>query len=240
MKPALIGVTAACLEKNGRKTHCLSQAYAQAVLQAGGIPLLIPVDTPEAGWQELRARLDGLLLTGGGDIDPSRFGGQPHPRVGEVDAARDHLEIGLVQAAAQTDWPFLAICRGIQVMNVALGGTLYTDIADQFAGAVRHDYYPGWPRNYPAHEVRLERNSRLARVLGAGRLMVNSLHHQGVDGIAPGSQPVGYAPDRLVEALELPRHRFGIGVQWHPEELLDSPASQALFRAFIEAARGAQ
>ncbi|NMC80956.1 MAG: gamma-glutamyl-gamma-aminobutyrate hydrolase family protein [Chloroflexi bacterium] len=233
----LIWVTAARMEKGGRTIHYLGQAYAQAILRAGGIPLLIPADTPEADYEDLHSRLDGLLLTGGGDVDPGRFNGKPHPRVGEVDDARDRLEVGLVQLAAQTDWPFLAICRGVQVMNVALGGTLYTDITDQFAGAVRHDYYPDWPRDYLAHEVQVVNSSHLGQVLGTGRLQVNSLHHQGVAQIAPALRPAAYATDRLVEALELPQHCFGVGVQWHPEELPESPANQALFRDFVEACR---
>src|SRR6266545_3343595 len=123
-------------------TISVGESYVQAVLNAGGAPIVIPIGLSPEGLQGLFARLDGVLLTGGGDIDPQRFGGLPHPRVYGIDERRDGLEIGLVQMAAETGKPFLGICRGIQVINVALGGSLFTDISDQLTNALRHDWYP--------------------------------------------------------------------------------------------------
>lgn len=216
--------------------HGLSEAYINAVVRAGGIPLLIPLGLPESDWKELCSHLDGILLTGGSDIDPIRFNGQNHPSVYDIDSERDALEIALVQHAAENHLPFLGICRGVQAINVALGGTLFTHIADQVPGALRHDWYPNIPRDYRAHSVTLEPSSRLASILGETQPQVNSLHHQGLDRIGQGLVAVGHAPDGLIEAVELPGHLFGIGVQWHPEWLQDDPAMRKLFQAFIQAA----
>ena len=216
--------------------HGLSEAYIKAVSNAGGIPLLIPLGLPETDWDALANRLDGILLTGGSDLDPALFNGNPHPRVYDVDPERDALEIALVQRAAAHKQPFLGICRGIQAINVALGGTLYTDIGDQLPGALRHDLYPNIPRDYRAHEVILAPSSKLAAILATDRPQVNSLHHQGLDRIAQGLSVTGRAPDGLVESVELPDHPFAIGVQWHPEWLQDDPAMRNLFKAFMDAA----
>lgn len=214
----------------------LLRAYVTALVQAGGIPVLIPGDLAAQHRGTLFARLDGILFSGGGDIAVEHFNGTPHPRVGEVDPQRDALEIELLRAAAQDGKPFLGICRGCQVMNVALGGTLYTHIADQHPQALKHDYYPDVPRNYLAHPLRVEQDSHLAAILGATHLQVNSLHHQGLEKVASDLKPVAYAPDGLVEAVELCDHPFAIGVQWHPEWLTDQPAMWNLFQAFVEAA----
>ncbi len=214
----------------------IGESYIQAVLKAGGLPVIIPVGLSKEDTQALFARLDGILFTGGADVDPQRFHGLPHPRVYGIDELRDSLEIQLVQMAAEKGKPFLGICRGIQVINVALGGSLFTDIGDQFAHSLRHDCYPDIPRNYLAHGVMLLSDSRLAHILGGDRFEVNSLHHQGLERLAPGLRPVAYAPDRLVEAVELPGHPFGLGVQWHPEWLQEHVPQQQLFQALVQAA----
>jgi len=238
MQPPVIGLTTNRLASTNplAPNHGVSEAYIQAVSEAGGIPLLIPLGLPERDWQVLAARLDGILLTGGSDLDPAIFNGTPHPRVYDVDPQRDALEMALVQRATQTGQPFLGICRGAQAVNVALGGTLYTDIADLFPGALRHDWYPDIPRDYRAHAVTLDPSSRLAGILGTTQPQVNSLHHQGLQHIGAGLAVSGHAPDGMVEAVELPGHPFGIAVQWHPEWLRDDPAMRALFRAFVQAA----
>lgn len=238
MRTPVIGLTVNRLSYGNRRSlyHALSEAYINAVVNAGGIPLLIPLGLPEKDWGLLCDHLDGILLTGGSDIDPARFNGRNHPSVYDIDSDRDALEIALVQRAAAIQMPFLGICRGVQAINVALGGTLYTHIPDQLSGAVRHDWYPNIPRNHRAHEVTLEPTSRLAGILGATHLQVNSLHHQGLEQLGQGLIAVGRAPDGLVEAVELSGHAFGIGVQWHPEWLQDDPAMRSLIRAFIEAA----
>lgn len=238
MTHPLIGLTVNHLASTNplAPNHGLSEAYIKAVSNAGGIPLLIPLGLPETDWPVLANRLDGILLTGGSDFDPAIFNGSPHPRVYDIDPERDALEIALVQRAAKQKLPFLGICRGIQAINVALGGTLYTDIADQLPGALRHDCYPNIPRDYRAHEVILEPSSKLAGILATDRPQVNSLHHQGLDRISQDLVVTGRAPDGLVESVELPGHPFAIGVQWHPEWLQDDPAMRNLFKAFMDAA----
>ncbi len=235
--PALIGITTshATTGENANRNH-VPDAYIEAVVRAGGLPVLVPVGYPLDRLPDLRAGLDGLLLTGGDDVDPALFGGQPHPKVGGVDAGRDSLEMGLVRLAANTGWPFLAVCRGIQIMNVALGGTLYTHILDQLPGALQHGLWDVHPRDYLAHEVKLQAGSRLEAVLGGPSAGVNSFHHQGVEQVAPGLAATAWAPDGLVEGLELRGHPFGLGVQWHPECLPQEQPQAALFRAFVEAA----
>jgi len=150
-----------------------------------------------------------------------------------VDVDRDQVELFLVHEAARRGLPFLGICRGIQLINVAMGGTLYVDIADQRPGSIQHDYH-GYPRKYLAHSVSVE-DKRLAGILGSTQVEVTSFHHQGVEKLATAFRATAYAPDGLIEALELPGYPFGLAVQWHPECMLDVPSMQNLFRAFIEA-----
>lgn len=232
----LIGISTG-RQENSKITSVRSpDTYIKSVIRAGGMPLMIPVGIPLEQLEQLRTELDGLLLIGGGDIDPVRFDGAPHERVYGIDCARDDLDIGLAQLAARSGWPFLGICRGIQVMNVAFGGTLYTHIADQLPNALRHDTDSAQDYSYPAHRVRLESGSTLANILGGDEHEVNSWHHQGVEKVAPGLDAMGWSPDGLVEAVQLRGHPFGLGVQWHPEWMPESQPMQALFRAFIQAA----
>jgi putative glutamine amidotransferase len=212
----------------------IAEAYVQAVFQAGGIPVLIPLGIPDHQLQDLLTRLDGILFSGGGDIDPDRFGADPHPEVSFVDSDRDRIEIQLVLDAVQRGTPFLGICRGIQTVNVALGGTLYTHIPDQRPSGVHHPYIEGNPRDYLAHSVQVQPETRLFNILGQSSLQVNSMHHQGIERPAPGTLVTAHAPDGLIEAIELSDHRFGIAVQWHPEWLTGQAPMRALFRAFVE------
>jgi len=237
MSLALIGITCGMKTKEGKTSISIPEPYIQAVFKAGGLPVIIPTTVSAAELDALRQRLDGLLLTGGADVNPSRFNGKSHHKVYGIDEQRDEVEINLVKLATSTNWPFLGICRGIQVINVALGGTLYTDIMDQMPDALKHDYYPNYDRDFVAHPVQIETGSALAHILGGSSVGVNSLHHQGIEKMAASLRPIAAAPDHLVEAVELPGHPFGLGVQWHPEAMPDSPQMQALFRAFIEAAR---
>jgi putative glutamine amidotransferase len=216
----------------------LLRAYTDALTNAGGVPVLIPSNLAGEALRTLYDHLDGILFTGGGDIQISRFDGIPHPRIVKVDAERDSMEFSLLEALVHDKKPFLGICRGFQVINVGLGGTLYTHIQDQMPEALKHDYYPGFPRTFLAHNVRVEPGTHLSNILDKTELMVNSLHHQGVKNIPAGLKPAAFAPDGLVEAVELPGHPFGIAVQWHPEWLISQPATQRLFQAFVEAAGG--
>jgi len=208
-----------------------------AIRQAGGIPILIPNQLSQEDWMNLYPRLGGILFTGGGDIRTEIFNGVPHSKVNEVDDERDELELPLLRAAAKDGKPFLGICRGFQVANVALGGTLYTHIADQHPNALRHDWVPDIPRDTIAHEVRIEEDSRISEIFSMPILKVNSLHHQGIKDLAPGLKAVGYAPDGLIEAVELPDHPFGFAVQWHPEWLMEQFEMRNLFKKFVEACK---
>lgn len=216
----------------------VNTAYVHAILQAGGLPLLLPNQLNQEEWTELVPRLDGILFTGGGDIDPELFSGALHPRVDGVDEERDSLELPLLRYAVEQRIPFLGICRGCQVVNVALGGTLHTHLPDQIETDIRHDCYPDIPRNHIAHPVRVEADSQIAKIFGATELQVNSLHHQGLEKLALALKPVAYAPDGLIEAVELPGHPFAYAVQWHPECLTDQQPTRNLFRAFVEASKG--
>jgi len=237
MPNPIIGLTTYNGEnKYGHPIVALMAKYVSALSEAGGVPVLIPSGITGESLKALLGKLDGILLTGGGDIAIKRFNGEPHPRVDGVDPDRDAIEFALVQSAAESGKPFLGICRGFQVVNVALGGTLYTDIHDQLPGAIKHDYDSDSQRQFLAHSIRLEKDTRLAGILGESNLNVNSLHHQGAKTLAPSLQPAAYAPDGLVEGVELHGHAFGLAVQWHPEWLTDQPATRRLFGAFVEAA----
>jgi putative glutamine amidotransferase len=235
----IIGITTYNQEnKYGYPIAALMHRYIEAVSQAGGAPVLVPSGLTGGALQTLVDRLDGILFTGGGDIATAIFHGEDHPKVEGVDPRRDDLELPLAKAAAESGKPFLGICRGFQVVTVALGGTLFTDIADQKPGAIKHAYDSGTERTVLAHTVNVESGSRLGKILGGPVVQVNSLHHQGAKDIPAGLNPVATAPDGLVEGLELPDHPFGIAVQWHPEWLTDRPEARRLFRAFVEAAGG--
>ena len=235
MKP-LIGITTfQSVNVYGHPTVVLMQSYIRAIMQAGGVPVLIPSMIADDGWDALYSRLDGILFSGGGDIGLEYAPGDPHPRIDDVELERDSVEFKMIQASASDGKPFLGICRGCQVLNVALGGTLYTHIPDQLPRALDHAY-PGNKRTILVHEVKVEEGTHISEILGEPIIRVNSLHHQGLKNIAPPLRVAGHAPDGLVEAVELPDHPFGIAVQWHPEWLTDQVPTQNLFRKFVESA----
>jgi putative glutamine amidotransferase len=233
----LIGLTATRVNNRyGFLSSEVKEAYTQAVINAGGIPVIVPLGLPASTLKDTLGRLDGVLLTGGGDIAPERYGSHPHPLVAEVDKGRDQEEIQVFQDAVQAGLPVLGICRGLQVVNVALGGTLYEDILDQRPGAIQHEYSLKKPRTYLAHTVHLNGSGRLASILGGPEIQVNSLHHQGIRRLAQGLQASAYAPDDLVEAVELPGPGFVLAVQWHPEWMQDDPGMRRLFAEFVASA----
>lgn len=226
----------------GRPIDAQGMSYSRAVLAAGGIPFLIPAQVTAPLAATLFERVDGLLFSGGGDVDPGCY--QQSPQVDNlagIQPERDQLEIALMQLAVERGKPFLAICRGHQVMNVATGGTLWQDLASQNPNTIRHDFYYSddqLPRNYIAHYVRVDRDSRLYEILQTERVPVNSLHHQAVRQVSPQLTACGHAEDGVVEALEIPGHPFALGVQWHPEDLYrDQITARKLFAAFIQAAQ---
>ena len=236
MSQPLIGVTARIvLNPSNLPAVQILRAYVDAVIAAGGTPVLIPPELPDSSWRGLLARLDGVLFSGGGDIGIEHFNGEPHATI-EVDADRDRLELPLLRAVVDARKPFLGICRGLQVLNVALGGSLYTHVLDQLPNAIDHDMRDDAIRTHIAHPVRVEEGTRLAEILGEPQVQVNSLHHQGIKDLAGGLTASAYAPDGLIEGVELSDHPFGVAVQWHPEWLMDQLATRNLFGRFIEAA----
>ncbi len=199
--------------------------------------MVVPPMAKEEDWEVLVAHLDGLLLSGGDDINPDTYGEESEPWMGQVDAERDASELGLARMWLASERPLLAICRGNQVLNVALGGTLYQDIATYIPNALDHSYVPARPMENLVHSVTLDPHSRLAEILGGTRIEVNSAHHQAVKALGDRLTVVARADDDVVEALELQGHPFCIGVQWHPEAMVKTVDSMwPLFEAFVSAA----
>jgi putative glutamine amidotransferase len=236
----IIGVTSyQGKNEEGYPIVALQRAYINSLEQAGSVPILIPPSLARESLLALLDRLNGVLFSGGGDIAADRYGGERHARINNVDLERDSIELSILDSMMQMGKPFLGICRGFQMINTWLGGTLYTDIEDQKQGALKHDYYPNYPRTYLAHKVEVKQGTRLAEILGETNLSVNSLHHQGANDVPAGLVQSAWAPDGLVEAVELPDHPFGLAVQWHPEWLTDQPSMRRLFSALVEAANNA-
>ncbi len=237
MKRPLIGITTRNgKDGDGHPTVSIQHSYVNAIMQAGGVVVPIPSVLPEENFLQLYAQIDGILFSGGGDISLKHFQGSDHHRIDGVDDARDTTELTLMRSAAHDGKPILGICRGAQVMNVALGGTLYTHIIDQLPGAIDHDY-PGNMRKVIVHPVNVDETTRAAEIFGETFLQVNSLHHQGLKDIAPPLRVAGHAPDGLVEVVEMPDHPFAVAVQWHPEWLTDQQPTRNLFKAFVDAAK---
>ena len=213
----------------------INQDYLEGVLRAGGTPVLFPVTQDPDQLASLLDRVSGLLLTGGGDIDPALYGEEKRPGCGECSPSRDAMEYPLCRAALERRMPVLAICRGLQVLSCVLGGTLYQDLAEEFSTVLSHPRYEV-PRD-PVHDVLVRPDTLLSAIVGEGPLPVNSRHHQGIHELGAGLRISAESPDGLAEAIELPDAPFVLGVQWHPESLSDRyPAHQRLFDAFIEAA----
>lgn len=208
--------------------------YLESVKRAGGEPVVLKMSDTAA---DVLARVDGVLLTGGADVDPALYGQDPHERT-EVDPDRDRFEVPLARAALAADAPLLAICRGVQVLNVAAGGTLVQDLPSQAPSDLQHSI--DVPKNHVAHTVRIEPGSRLAAVIGgAARIdacAVNSRHHQAVDAVAPDFVVSAVSPDGVIEAIERPSAPYCLGVQWHPENFWRTGEFDSLFRSFVEAA----
>ena len=239
----VIGITPSPMEdKQDHGTfirYAMATTYTEAIEAAGGVPLVIP---PQAGnIAEILGALDGLLLSGGGDIDPACYGdGDVHEKTYGIHALRDELELALVREAVERDVPVLCICRGIQVLNVALGGTLVQDIPGQYASDVQHaQHKDGIRKEDPGHSVTVMPGSLLARTYGAETIAVNSFHHQALREVAPELEINAVAPDEIVEAVSRPGSAWILGVQWHPEMMFrDHPEHLKPFEALVgEAAR---
>ena len=221
----------------GLPLFAISPTYVRAVELGGGAPLVIPPHLEEAELRPIFERVDGLLLSGGGDIGPVLYGEQDGGLLWSVDAWRDRTELALARWALAEGLPLLAICRGIQVLNVAAGGTLIQDIPTQVRDALSHSTVAGRPIDTVAHTVEVAAGSRLAALIGAGELGVNSAHHQAVKAVGAGLVITACAPDGIVEGLEAPGHPFCLGVQWHPEAMVESrPVMRRLFEGLARAA----
>lgn len=239
----LIGIIAASHFDNGVFFYGLLPAYSKSVAQAGGLPLMIAPDIGEEALRAVYERLDGVLLAGGGDIDPALYGMADGNGLGiyGISRERDLAEINLVKWALADDKPTLGICRGCQIVNVALGGTLYRDIPKEYPAftGVDHSLWGKKPRDFYAHAVTVAPTTRLAAALGSdGTMPVNSLHHQALRDIAPELRINATAEDGIVEGVEIPDARFFVAVQWHPEELTGRSAPMRhLFESFVAAAQ---
>jgi putative glutamine amidotransferase len=217
----------------------MNQRYSRVVAAAGGLPVMIPLLNDEDTLRALYDRMDALLLPGGVDLDPATYGETPLPACGRLDPARDRVELQFARWAIAEGKPLFGLCRGLQIVNVVLGGTLYQDIAAQRSDAIKHDYFTsaGFSRDHLAHRVTVASGSRLDALVGTASLEVNSMHHQAVKDLAPGLVPTAVAPDGLIEALELSGSQFLLGVQWHPESLTDrDPRMHRLLAGFVDAA----
>jgi putative glutamine amidotransferase len=232
MRP-LIGVTTwQSPRPSNRFQYAVSSEYVAAIEEAGGVAVTLPAQ-PEAV-PDLIAALDALILTGGGDIDPVHYGQSLHPATRSIDPDRDRFELDLARMAVERGLPLLGICRGIQVLNVALGGALIQDIPDQVPAALVHQT----PEDVPiaTHHVRVQPNSRLAALIQSTGLLTNSDHHQAIQSPAPVLRAVAWSQDGVVEAVESTDQAFIIGVQWHPELLFrDAEPHRHLFVGLVEA-----
>jgi putative glutamine amidotransferase len=225
----VVAVTAPRRQVDGRERVTLNTAYVRALDRAGLVPLALPTMlAPERAIAALHARgIRGLVLTGGEDVEPARYGATPHPKLEDTDPARDAAEMALIAAARERRLPILAICRGIQILNVALGGTLYQDLGSERPGPVTHT------GDDSRHAVRVEPGSLLERTLGTRAATVNSRHHQAIRDLAPALRAVAWAEDGLIEAAEPvdAASPWMLAVQWHPEDLTE----RALFDGFARA-----
>lgn len=209
--------------------------YANSIWEVGGIPFSIPhmsglIDSSD----RILNSIDGLLLSGGSDIDPNLFGQEPKFELKQIDPVRDRLELELAEAAIEREFPVLAICRGIQIINVAAGGSLYQDISQQKEQALSHEQDA--PRWHPTHVVKVYEDSILRNTIGRDKIKVNSLHHMNVKDIGKGFKVAARSNDGLVEAIENERAPFQLGVQWHPEAMVgNDESSRLLFSRFVEA-----
>jgi putative glutamine amidotransferase len=227
-----IGLNCDLAVKDGVEIAKVNAAYVESVLSGGGLPVLLP-PVPAELVAEALAGVDGLVLTGGRDYDPALYGEPPHAKTELLDPRRTEFDAALASAAIAGGVPILGICGGAQLINIARGGTLVQHVPERFGGAITHQWAGG---QEPYHEVQIEPESALARIVGGGLLNVNSSHHQAIGRLGRGLRVVATASDGVVEAVEGAGPEFLIGVQWHPERMRSRDDQMALFRAVVAAA----
>ncbi len=234
MTKPIIGIGSDVLRVEGQRDRAFVYVtYVDALRRAGAVPVLIPPQPENAA--ELVEGLDGILLAGGEDCDPELYGQERHPKVVELmDQRRQQNDLTLAKVARERGIPTLGICLGLQVMNVAAGGTLVQDIDSDMETEIQH---ASLPEDRVRHDVIIEQGTKLASIVPAAELNVNSSHHQAVGTVADGLRVTAHAPDGIVEGLEDPRHPFYVGVQWHPEDMSGEGSASTLFGAFVDAAR---
>ena len=228
-----VAVTASIRQEGDTSRVRLTAAYVTALENAGLVPLIVPPLSSDRAAAAVLDSVSGLVLTGGEDVDPARYGEERHEKLHSVNPARDATESILVEEAKARGMPVLAICRGIQILNVALGGTLVQDIASQCETTIDHD--EDGPRDSRSHAITVEPGSLIAEAIGAEHLTVNSFHHQSVKRVADGMRVTARSPDGIIEGLESTDEDWWVlAVQWHPEEMTDSPQpwDRGLFKAF--------
>ena len=221
-------------EDASSQVYRCNQSYVHAILNAGGIPVLLPSNGADADYAELAEKLDGLLVPGGADVSTLLYGEEALQSVTNMKSANDTFEFAVIRKMAELGKPIIGICRGIQVINVAFGGTLYQDLPSQYPSKQQH--YQKGPRYEPFHHVELEKDSHLAEIFGCTELATNTYHHQAVKDVAPGFRAVAHARDGVIEAIEH-ESKYILGVQWHPEGMVDvHPEFKPFFEKFVEAA----
>jgi putative glutamine amidotransferase len=231
---ALIGVTGSLQGDDPIEAVTCPIDVTEAVYKNGGQPLVIPISQQNDSISELANRLDGLLLSGGIDINPLLYGEQPLPGLGKVHPLRDEWEIRLIESMLRLNKPILGICRGAQILNVATGGTMYQDINTQVSNVLQHTQRA--PRYHASHHIMIATDSKLYEIAQSDKLLINSFHHQANRTVGPGFRVAASAQDGVMEAFESISHRFVIGVQWHPENMTQvDELSNRLFQSFIEA-----
>jgi putative glutamine amidotransferase len=239
MRQPLIGISGSIRRYDGADRAGVNASYVHSIARSGGIPVILtPAIRPEGAFRAIEA-CDGLVLTGGHDVDPEWYDASPSPALGQIDRPRDEFELALFHAARARHLPILGICRGLQVINIAMGGTLWQDLPSERPGQISHDDR-GARRDARTHGIALTEGSRLAAALGTASLVTNSFHHQAVRDLAQGLEVAALADDGVIEGVEGEGSRgWLLAVQWHPEEFhreLNAP-DQKLFDALVEACR---
>jgi putative glutamine amidotransferase len=239
INPPIIGISSMLLTVESgplmdRKRSSVGHDYIEAIRLSGGIPLILPIVEDSNTIKEQIEVIDGLVLSGGEDVSPNLYHEEPGPKLGKTSPERDHYEVQLIQSAIERKKPILAICRGLQLLNVVFGGTLYQDIPSSIPSSLSHNQSES--ADFPTHKVTLQKNSKLHRILGEEGFLTNTIHHQAIKDLAFGLVASAHSPDGLIEGVESENDLFILGVQWHPELMYKShPPMQKLFHALVNA-----